>query len=277
MIPGHDSNSVRCKICDGATKYICETFNEHSRSSVLHHYRCVDCGLVFVGNELDTEELGEAYSTLDSTAYYEEIRQENQKKLHVSANDLLRLADTQSRIIDLGTGNGEFLTVLHEKGFRNLAGHDIPGEAAAAAEELGCEVYRDYDYESVPSDAFDVVTLPEIAEHVPNPAVMFRASHRIISPGGWVYFHTPVVTWMDRLMHHVPRIGPVWQRGRTSVFHLQNYTRPSLAKVLGEAGFGEIRIDLRNELSWPVGRYVRVYLVEKQGLPPNVYGPPRSD
>ena len=26
-------------------------------------------------------------------------------------------------------------------------------------------------------------------------------------------------------------------------------------------------MDVRNELSWPVSRYVRSYLVEKQGLP----------
>ena len=267
MTSRFESDSVNCKICETSAHYLCETYNEHSKSSTLHHYRCQECGLVFVGDQLDTQELGEAYSTLERSLYYEEIKQTNQKKLLTSAEDLARIADKRSKVVDIGTGNGAFLQVLHERGFRNLAAHEIPGGAITAADELACAVYRDHDYESVPSNAFDVVTLLDVAEHVPDPRFLFHSCYRMLKPGGWVYFHTPVVTGMDRLMHHIPRIGPMWQRGRTSIFHLQNYTKPSLRNVLGSAGFGHVRINVANELSWPVSRYVRVYLIEKQGLP----------
>lgn len=63
------------------------------------------------------------------------------------------------------------------------------------------------------------------------------------------------------------KAGVIWQRGRTSIFHLENYTPKSLTFILENAGFSEINIEVKNELSWPVTRYVRTYLLEKQGLP----------
>jgi hypothetical protein len=77
----------------------------------------------------------------------------------------------------------------------------------------------------------------------------------------------------DRMMHFLQRVpilkkaGSIWQRGRTSIFHLENYTPRSLELLLTEAGFRDIKIEIANELSWPVTRYIRTYLLEKQGLP----------
>jgi hypothetical protein len=97
--------------------------------------------------------------------------------------------------------------------------------------------------------------------------------HRILKPGGVIYFHTPVVTRTDRLMHVlqklpvVRKIGTMWQTGRTSIFHLQNYTPQSLLLLLQNAGFGDIQIEVRNELSWPLAFYIRIYLLKKMRLP----------
>jgi hypothetical protein len=82
-----------------------------------------------------------------------------------------------------------------------------------------------------------------------------------------------VVSRLDRAVHGLLRVpgaralGRAWQRGRTSIFHLRNYTARSLGDLLRGAGFGGIAFVQRSELSWPVERYVRVYLCEKQGLP----------
>ncbi|HEY3835396.1 MAG TPA: O-antigen ligase family protein [Bryobacteraceae bacterium] len=92
----------------------------------------------------------------------------------------------------------------------------------------------------------------------------------MLKPGGYLYFHTPVVMRFDRLMQSVARLpvvgkeGRVWQQGRTKIFHLQNYTDAALSIALRFAGFPECRVERRNELSWPVGRYVRVHLCENQ-------------
>lgn len=75
---------------------------------------------------------------------------------------------------------------------------------------------------------------------------------------------------MMHALRNVPvlaKLGNMWQRGRTSVFHLENYTPRSLTLLLERAGFGDIEIEVKNELSWPVTMYIRNHFLKKQGLP----------
>jgi len=260
-------------VCESPSEYLCPTPNEHSRTSTLHHYRCSGCGMVFVGDAIDEEELQEAYASLDTGAYYTEIRTQNLKKFRTSLADLSSLADKTSRIIDIGTGDGEFLEVLLEAGFARVSGHEIPGSDLSRIERRGCTTYRDFDYASIPANGFDVVTFLDVAEHVLDPQHLFTSCNRILRERGILYFHVPLVTPLDRLMHRMQQvpvlrsIGRIWQRSRTSVFHLQNFTGKSLTLLLERAGFVDISLVARNELSWPVTRYLRVYLCEKHGLP----------
>jgi 2-polyprenyl-3-methyl-5-hydroxy-6-metoxy-1,4-benzoquinol methylase len=229
---------------------------------------------VFVGNRIEPDELGCAYATVDHATYYSETAAESTKKMQSCVEDLTRLIGRDDRILDIGTGDGRFLDMLLRAGFTRVAGHEIPDSTGfPSLTHAGCRIYRDFDYSTVPSASADVVTLLDVAEHVADPRLLFDTCRRILAEGGLVYLHTPVVTRVDRLMHvlqSIPMAGSVgraWQRGRTSVFHLQNYSRAALTTVLHDAGFEEIEIAIRNELSWPVTRYVRVYLCEKQGWP----------
>jgi SAM-dependent methyltransferase len=263
-----------CKLCGGQAAFLCETYNEHSRTQWLSHYRCRQCGIVFVGNEFNDEELGEAYGSCNMQAYYEETAVETGQKMQRSADDLARLLPSKScSIIDVGTGNGSFMEVLRSRGYTRLACHEIPQADLSGLKAWGCSVYQDFDYASVPSGVFDAVTLLDVAEHVRNPLHLFRSCSRMLKEGGLLYLHTPVVTRLDRLMHgalHMPglsRFGKIWQRGRTSIFHLQNYTGKALQDSLSGMGFSEVHVEATNERSWPVSRYVRVYLCEKNKLP----------
>jgi SAM-dependent methyltransferase len=268
-----ERSGIRCKVCGNPAAYLCDTPNEHSRTTLLHHYRCTGCGLVFVGDSFDDEELAAAYATLDPDSYYDEIRAETGRKLERALQDLAKLVPRDARIIDIGTGNGGFLERLLESGYTSIAAHEIPGTDLGRFEERGCETYFDFDYSSVPSHHFDAVTLMDVAEHVVDPRKLFAACGRILKPGGVVYFHTPVVTRVDKAMHRaqqlpvVGKLGRAWQRSRTSIFHQQNYTREAIELLLKESGFESIVIRVENELSWPVARYVRTYVCEKFGLP----------
>ena len=269
--------TATCKICGGGSRYLCATPNEHGELHTIHHYRCRDCGLVFVGDAVTNDQLGAAYATLDTKSYYREVGETEERKFATSLRDLQQLARPpvrpSARLIDIGTGNGAFLLFAKARGFQDLSGHDIPGEDTAELTRSGISVYQDFDYAAIPSSSFDVATLLDVMEHVPDPHQVARAAYRILKPGGVIYFHAPCVTFTDRIMHVIQklpvigRIGRVWQRGRTSIFHLQNYTPRSIELVLSQSSFGEIKIRTENELSWPVRRYVRVYVCEMQGLP----------
>ena len=265
---------LSCKICSGTSlEFICETENSHGTTRTIENFRCRRCGLVFVANEFTDDELGAAYGSLDSTDYYAEIARENREKMRAAAANILKFAPSDARVIDIGTGDGEFLRVMDESGFTRVSGHEIPGADLSGVKGIAENIYEDFDYSSIPGESFDVVTMLDVVEHVRDPKFLLSQCHRILKPGGHVYFHTPVVTRTDRAMHRLAKLPPtrrvsqLWQRGRTSVFHLQNYTRVALSKLIKDTGFRLVDLEVRNELSWPVGRYVRVYLTDKAGLP----------
>jgi len=257
--------------------FLCRTLNEHSATRTLSHYRCDVCGSVFVGESIADRELLLAYSTLDARAYYEEIAEQNLRRLKTAVQYLARLLRGRSgEILDIGAGDGRFLALLRDSGFTHVSAHEIPcGELFSLAGAL-TQIYRDFDYATIPSSKFDVVTLMDVLEHVPRPADLVLACARILRPGGMIYLRTPVVTRLDSVMHAFQRmrglqaLGRAWQRGRTSCFHLQNYTPRALEALLVCRGFERVDVRVVNELSWPLGRCVRVYLVDKYSVPPIV-------
>lgn len=263
-----------CRVCKSRNvTWLGETKNTHSPTSTLKHFRCRDCGSVFVGNAVDYAELAIAYGSLDSNAYYREICAENARKMRDSINDLLRLGLRDKSVVDIGTGDGMFVPLLRDAGFTDISVHEIEGVDLSKLRGMVRHVYQDHDYSTLPGASFDCVTLLDVAEHVIDPSVLMQTAHRVLRPGGVLYIHTPVVTRTDRFVHLLQRlpvlsrIGRMWQSGRTNIFHLQNYTPMSLDHVLRSAGFADIKIETVNELSWPVSRYVHVYLLKRLHLP----------
>lgn len=268
------NSAVRCRVCkSNSTSFICSTHNEHSETDSLLNYRCNTCGSVFVANEIGNAELSLAYRSIDSTAYFKDTLRENTAKALYSINDLQNLASHDSTIIDIGAGSGLFLQLLHSHGYRNLFAHEICSEAEFPLIDIVTQFYSDADYRALPSDLFDVVTMLDVLEHVPDPQYLIKQCNRILHKGGIVYGHTPVVTSIDRLMHRVSRstfvsrFGNSWQRARTSIFHLQNFTQQSLSILFEREGFVIKHLNIRNELSWPIKKYVQVYACEKNGMP----------
>jgi ubiquinone/menaquinone biosynthesis C-methylase UbiE len=256
-----------------ATFFLCDTYNEYSETRRISHFRCNECGSVFVGNDVNAEELGIAYSSLNSRKYYEEIESENRKKMTTAIDHLITLISKDDKIIDIGTGDGLFVELLNQAGFRDVSAHEIPDSDLSAIKKIADNIYQDFDYSSIPLDKYNAVVMLDVLEHVINPEYVINKCSGVLKTNGVIYFHTPVVTKADRMMHvlqklpGMKKIGTIWQRGRTSIFHLQNYTPRSLRLLLEKAGFSNIRIEVKNELSWPLARYVKVYLLEKQRLP----------
>ena len=268
------SLEASCPVCDSRGRFLCETCCAHDSSIVIQHYRCRDCKLVFVGNRFDNEQLRAAYSACDTQTYYAEVRSTEAQKFQTAIDNLRQLGTTSnSQILDIGTGNGDFLAFLQDAGFSRLAAHEIPGANTDQLDRRGIPVYRDYDFASLPMASFDVVMMMDVMEHVPDPHAAAAAVFRALKPGGVWYFHTPFVTPLDRMMHAVQklpglrRVGEAWQRSRTSIYHLRNYTRAAVERILRAQGFELALIRVRNELSWPLSRYVRHYCCRRLGLP----------
>ena len=97
------------------------------------------------------------------------------------------------KVLDIGCGGGILSEAMAQRG-ASVTGIDM-GEAPLAVARLhqlesGVAVdYRQITAEEMPGQ-FDVVTCLEMLEHVPDPASVIRACHRLVKPGGQVFLST---------------------------------------------------------------------------------------
>ncbi len=100
-------------------------------------------------------------------------------------------------VLDVGCGGG----ILSESMAANSAkvtGIDMSQEALNVAKLHLYESELDVDYKCITVEeladknpaSFDVVTCMEMLEHVPNPASVVAACHKLVKPGGYLFFST---------------------------------------------------------------------------------------
>lgn len=102
-----------------------------------------------------------------------------------------------AKVLDIGCGGG-ILTESMAKVGAHVTGIDMAGSPLAVARlhqiESGAEV--DYrlctaeDMATAEPGQYDVVTCLEMLEHVPSPAQIIAAVHKLLKPGGDAFFST---------------------------------------------------------------------------------------
>ena len=106
------------------------------------------------------------------------------------------------KVVDVGCGGGILSEGMAALGAR-VTGIDF-GEAPLAVarrhmRSSGLQiVYRKSTAEYLAAaepEAYDLVTCMELLEHVPHPVAVIEACHRLVKPGGDVYFATLNRTW----------------------------------------------------------------------------------
>jgi SAM-dependent methyltransferase len=137
--------------------------------------KCNSCNLYFLTPEPTEEQLKLAYDA----SYYGE----GTKKFGVSVEKFIdyyrnRKAKyvasripVNSKVLDYGCGNGQFLQYLSKLGKYKLYGHEIEGKSAQRATDvkeinLKIGILQENDY---PNGFFDAITMYHVIKHLENP------------------------------------------------------------------------------------------------------------
>ena len=99
------------------------------------------------------------------------------------------------RVLDLGTGRGEFLDVMAEAGI-DAYGVDSNSVAVSRCLERGLDVVLDdalRHLEKLPESYLAAITAFHVVEHLPFEEVVGLVDHavRVLRPGGLLIFETP--------------------------------------------------------------------------------------
>ena len=140
-------------------------------------------------------------------------------------------AHRDSRILDVGSGDGELLIALESAGFRHLTGVDpyIEQERIYAG---GVRVHK--QSLSAHEGEYDVIMLNHSLEHVSDPVDLLREVRRLLHPAGTALVQVPIAGnygWRT-YREHWSRLDPPR--------HLVVPTVEGMRRMTGAAGF---RID----------------------------------
>jgi 2-polyprenyl-3-methyl-5-hydroxy-6-metoxy-1,4-benzoquinol methylase len=91
---------------------------------------------------------------------------------------------TQGSLLDVGSGNGEFLMLMNELGWQTTGLEPDP-QAACAAESAGLRIMNCSVEDTLLEDgAYDAVTLHHVLEHLGEPQAVLSKLARALKPGG---------------------------------------------------------------------------------------------
>lgn len=229
-----------CQLCgsaERAVKFVDEPYRVMT---------CRVCGLVYVTPRLTGQALLDVYdegywkSQDPKTRGYADYAREAALYLKTFRKRMAlvrRHLPARGRILDVGCAAGYFLRVAQEHG------HDVHGVEVSAAiageavKALGAERIHIGTLEDAvrakghAPGSFDLVTLWDVIEHVPDPQSLLRTIRGLIRPGGKLLLETQnVASKWARLL------GRRWHHYKHDE-HLYHFTPATATRLLADCGF----------------------------------------
>lgn len=242
----------QCNLCGNTqTRPFCP---ENQRGLV----QCTQCQLVFVGQQPEAHEL---YALYGETYFHNEQSGEvgytnyiaDEPNIRATANRRLafveRFAPQKGKMLDVGCAMGFFVDVAKERGWKVEAA-DVSGFAVQyVRDRFGHTAHHgnltDLD---LPEAHYDLITLYDVIEHVPDPNGNVQKVARLLKAGGVFEMATPDVGSLPARL-----TGKRWIGYKLSEEHVYYFSVATLTKLLNDNGFDVLHVR-------HVGKYVTLRL-----------------
>jgi SAM-dependent methyltransferase len=191
---------------------------------------CRDCGHIFANPSPSAEYLFSLYSLTEDPLYEEEAAGRSKNFLRILLF-LEKIAPEKGPLFDVGAATGILLSLAEHQGWQP-DGIEPSSWAVRVAEEKYRLHLREGFFEtaSLRENYYHVVTMIDFIEHTPLPYEAIKKAYQILRPSGILTLVTPDI--------HSPAAKMAsrkWWHLRPA--HLSFFSRPSLAALLGRAGF----------------------------------------
>jgi 2-polyprenyl-3-methyl-5-hydroxy-6-metoxy-1,4-benzoquinol methylase len=178
----------------------------------------------------------------------------------------------QPSLFDVGAGDGAFLEVARQAGFRPF-GNELWTGAIERARDVRGLALEYGDLSDLPDlGKHDVVTLWCVLAHVPDEDALFRDVRSILKPGGLVLLQTPRYTSLDTaafVLHDVTRgrMTRITDR-RLAEHHMSLHTATSIRSLIERAGLEIVSVEARSRWSFTTSYYLETLDVPHRVLAP---------
>lgn len=181
-----DPSQPTCPACGGSRTAPFTVGQQHRARQIVRPYeffRCGGCGLRF--QVVDQAAAARLYADIEDTAPC--IRKPVRRALRFPDDIVEALArlGPGRRVLDVGSGDGEFLAAAVRRGFEGVGLDVSPRLAALAQERSGARVLVGQLTEAdLPRASFDCVNLDQVISYMANPRDVMREVADLLCPGG---------------------------------------------------------------------------------------------
>jgi SAM-dependent methyltransferase len=161
----------------------------------------------------------------------------------------------RGRLLDIGTGAGEFLARMRALGWEVEGLEPDANAVQTAREHLGLRMHHGTLHDvDLPPASFDAVVSSHVVEHVHDPIDFLSRAWRLVRPGGRLVIITPNV---ESLAHR--RHRSAWY-ALDPPRHLYLFSVPTFEECARRAGVGPGRVTTSSRLAghtWSAGQMIR--------------------
>jgi len=208
--------------------------------------RCRGCGLVIRNQAGGQEQVRGEFEVIYANPQDERWVQERRHPLYEDFLARYRPRPGGNRLLDVGCGSGRFLRLARAADW-DVMGTEIAEAAVQAARAAGLLVrLGSLPAADLPESSFDVITLWNVLDFLPDPLEHMRAARRLLVPGGLLVARVSNLTFQSAVYRASRRLRP-WPRLATPLakqcFISQvGYNARTLRYTLERAGFERIEV-----------------------------------
>ena len=225
-----------CIACDGRTFYFFANKNNFDL------YRCKNCRLIFVWpipqnlTDLYSQDYFSGAKLGFGYVNYEEDKSAMSKTFDIYLKDIEQFTSSKGRILDIGAATGFFVQLALARNWK-ASGIEISDYAASIARQKGLDIMTGtLESAGFKPASFDVVTLWDVIEHLPQPNSHLKLVHNILEKGGLIAINTP-----DSRSFIAKILGKRWHL-LVPPEHLFYFSYGSLSMLLKNNGFEILHI-----------------------------------
>lgn len=215
---------VACPCCDG------QSFEPQFEKFGETFVKCRNCGLILMNPQPIPEDLLKFYDP----AYNNQYTVKAGSKLRRARRFVSRIRRgfvPRGRWLDVGCSAGFVVQAAQEAGYEGF-GVDVEASSLEyARREFGLKnlAQGTLEGQQYPDGFFDVISLYEVFEHIPDLNGLIRELKRILAPGGIIEIRTPDIGhW------RLPK--PVWKWDAVLPEHLHYFDRHTIKRILAKHG-----------------------------------------
>lgn len=238
---------MKCNLCQSS---------EIDKYVVFEDYRlmkCSSCGLLF------TDQAFIQVKDMYSKDYFDgvhgnffadckkgyESRIEKSQKLQNFQRVLQKIKEVkpQGKFMDIGCATGVFLDMAQKEGY-SVVGVDVSAFACQyASENFGIKTLQGkLEDLHIEDKSFDIITMWDVVEHVPDPHTFLREVHRILKDDGIIFVLTindsSLMGWMAEAIYLGSfKTIPIFTRMIHPIHHNFHFKEKHLLRYLDMNGF----------------------------------------